>query len=277
MTPTLDRLFRQWVFYKRCLIAFILVNVFSVALSLVLSVQYFGFQKDTSEGVQKAVSQIQQVERAQMLIEKIQESRNARPKWDLRQQKDEAQLLALFRDWQELVSIFKTLEVASVDNAASVTGGDDSFIAMISRETSPDLKRLSVQMASIKEREWQSLSSSNLRHQSRTRTLMIVGIITLLFGLIMPGLLFVVLGRTLNRIRTEMQNAALEFIRGWAEARAGFGDDAFKSVEFWLQVLLLLGHQAGHLSSHPAVQVTSELAHLIRLELKKSAQSSSAA
>jgi hypothetical protein len=95
----------------------------------------------------------------------------------------------------------------------------------------------------------------------------------LLFGFLFPTLIMWLIARAMGSLRREMHSAVIEFLRGWRSAENAYGPGAFKSPEFWLQIVLMTGQFAGQMSSHPTAQIASELAYIIRQELQRAAAS----
>lgn len=261
MTPRLDRFLYQWSIYKRALLVFFAVNIFSVVLSMVLGFEYFATQKDVRQVLQATTDKMARLDQTLDLINTIGKEGSQKTKWELRTKEDEARLVYELSRWQDLKS--------TLDYLPDVSFNREALSVVATPERQRELNSIREQLLKTKNQEWKTLQSQTERGHSKTQILIMVGLATLLFGLVLPIIIMYFMGRTLQGIRREMQSAALDFIRSWAEAKAGFGDEAFRNVEFWLQILLLLGERTSHLSSHPVVQITGEIAYLIRLELKK--------
>jgi hypothetical protein len=263
MTPTLDRFFRQWSLYKNAMIVFLTINVFSVALSLFLASYYFGSKRDVGHKQTQTLQQLQVADQTLTQLQNLRKNVGSKKTFQLRTRADELAALQTLSLWNDLKNNLTTLGL-------QMSGGD--FIGFISTsETDTELSRLENELSAKKQSHIETMLSQMKSFDNLTRVLMWTGLVTLLFGLILPQYVLYKMGKTLNAIRIEMQQSALQFIKVWAETRAGFGEDAFKNVDFWMQILLLTTQHLSRLSSHPALQVTSELAFLVREELKKSA------
>ncbi len=101
--------------------------------------------------------------------------------------------------------------------------------------------------------------------------LIAIGLITLLFGIILPLVVMARITSTIRALRQEIQRSVFDFLRNWRQTEQDFAaqDGAFKNPEFWLQIALLCGQFFGQASSNPAAQMAGEIALTIRNELKK--------
>lgn len=262
MTPRLDHFLHQWAFYKKCLIAFFALNVFSVLLSAVLGFNYFVFKRDLGIQQNTSLDKIEKADLALNLLQTIQNELNSKPRIEIRGGEDEKRVLRLLQNWQDLKALTRSFDHIELNS-------DIASPLLPSVTTQKAFSEIAQQLHTARQNEIRFMKNQLVRHNDTTRLLIAVGCLTLIFGILLPLFVLYRLGRTLDRMRNEMQNAALEFVKSWSETKAGFGDEAFKNVEFWLQVLLLLGHQAGQLSGHPAAQIAGEFAHLLRVELQK--------
>jgi Sec-independent protein translocase protein TatA/cell division protein FtsB len=268
MTPQLDQFFSQWRIYKRTLIFFFAVNVFSVVFAIVLAAKYISSHSTLAKKQTHLISQIENIEKTQFALKTLQNKLSQRKKIEIRTREDEKQVLSILSDWQELRTYSAQIEGVVLNYEFS------SLIDTVEAQT--EIQKYDKGLESAKVLLWQKMKAQISDFNFTTQLIIITGVITLLFGLILPTIISSYMGRALNNARKEMQNAALEFIKAWGEAKAGMGEDAFKNVEFWLQILLLVGQQTSRLSSHPAAQITGELAYLVRIELQKSAASKAA-
>jgi hypothetical protein len=97
----------------------------------------------------------------------------------------------------------------------------------------------------------------------------VIGILTLIFGFLVPYIVIRLSTTMLNTVRLEMQKTAYDVMKTWSEERTKYGEQAFQNVDFWLQILLTMGHHSGRLSSHPMAQMLGELAFLMQKELTR--------
>ena len=258
---TLSRTFAKWRFYKRAFIFFVCVNVFSVATSMVLAVKYFGFQHDY--GAQQ-VAEIHRVAKIDAGLGQLQAfilELQTHTALDIRSTEDEKHILQLLEAWSRIKNYAQEIHATTLPV---------DFSPLINTpENAASLRQIATEFQTIKAATYNALEQRLTTYRSNMRELLVIGFITLLFGLILPLLCLYLLGRALNGIRREMQAAALRVVGEWSETRLQFGEGAFRNMEFWLKMLCLAGEQTRHLSYHPAAQVVSEFAFLIRHELAK--------
>ncbi len=103
------------------------------------------------------------------------------------------------------------------------------------------------------------------------KELIATGILTLIFGIVLPMSVMALMARAINTLRHEIQGSVLDFLRNWRKTEQDYSGDApaFKNPEFWLQIALLSGQFFGQVSVNPAVQVAGEIAFTIRQELQR--------
>jgi hypothetical protein len=259
MTPKLDQFLQQWRLYKKSLIIFLTINIFSVVMALVLAVNYFGVKKNLGVDQRLIIEKIERADQAIYLVMKFARQLSFREQ--VHNQTDQAFMISIVTDWAQLTRMLEEFDNIKISKEVS------NFIW--SKDTIAELKSTEEKLQAEKKYLIDELKHGTIAYDDSTRLLIAIGTITLLFGLILPNIALYFMGKTLNGLRLELQEAAMQFLKQWSETKAGFGDEAFKNVDFWMQILLLVGSQTGRLSSHPAVQIGSEFAHLIRIELQK--------
>jgi hypothetical protein len=270
MTPNINRFFIQWKRYKTAMVCFLALNVFSVICALVLGINYFHLKKNLGRTVAHHLTQIQIADRTLTELDKVQLHIPSDSHFRIQNTSDEKKILVLLAEWQNLV--------ASVEKILPGTLSDESPLLWMSSENRDKISALKIALRDFKNKELIEAQSQVEAYNDTTRLFIITGSTTLVFGIILPLLVIYLMGRAINVLRLQIQNAAIEFLQSWAQTKASFGDDAFKNVDFWLQMLLLIGQASGSMSRHPAVIIASEMAYLIRIELqKKKAENQSAA
>jgi hypothetical protein len=277
MTLNLDRFLRQWSFCKRCLLLFFAVNVFSVVAALVLGLNFFVFKKDLNQKQKEAFERIVQLDLAAAHVSDLllqMDSKKDRGSITIRTREDEIELIARLEYWHQLKANLTKLAQTSEHSPSSALHLNANLSVLVgSNETRAELTRIREELAKLKANEWHLVQERFAQHNNTARLLIWTGLLTLFFGLVLPCFAIYAMGRALNAIRVEMQNTAISIVKTWSETQASFGDGAFKNLEFWLQVLLLVGSYSSKLSAHPTLQVTGELAHIVRLELLKKQKS----
>ena len=104
---------------------------------------------------------------------------------------------------------------------------------------------------------------------TQVKELIIVGILTLTFGIILPSYIFYRMGRMMSHVRGELVNAAREIAKEWMQQFEKYDQEPFKNVDFWTNAVLLSAEQLGRYYSHPMAQFGGELAGLVRMEINK--------
>lgn len=270
MTSRLDRYLQQWSLYKKSLVFFLCINVFSVTMGIVLGVNYFTSKRDLGTRLQASLEKIESADAAIAHLHQFEAEFASRTRIEIRSVEDEKKILNLLGQWQKIKAL--AFEVTNIE-----VNPETSFL-VASAQSLSEIQNIKNQMATVKIAELKHAKIEIEKYNDTTKLIIIAGAITLLFGIIAPTLILYLMGRALNHARREIQATALQFVKTWAETKAGFGEDAFKNIDFWLQILLLVSNHAAKMSSHPAIQITSEIVHIVRLELlKKSTNPSSAA
>lgn len=112
---------------------------------------------------------------------------------------------------------------------------------------------------------WEDLLSA----PDKVKQLIIVGLLTFVFGLVLPMYLFFKIGSMLNDARKELEEAARQIAREWMKQFEKYDEQAFKNVDFWMNALLLGAEQVGRYYHHPIANLGGELARLVRQEIHK--------
>lgn len=261
MTPTIDHYLNQWARYKVALIIFFAINVFSVILALVLSVNYFALRHNFANQQLQTITNLEITDQALSQLSHIRTEIAGRKTFSVRTTEEETHMLQLLSHTLELKNLLQQLHTGPVEHDLTV------LISTFKNQSQAHLLR--EQLTGIKQQLWLDLKSQIKSNDNKTRLLIVTGLLTLIFGLILPSFIIYLMSQGLNHIRIEMQNTVFDFIKNWNITRDNFGDEAFKNVEFWLQIILLIGSTGGRMSSHPVAKISSELAHIIRLELQK--------
>ena len=270
MTPHIDALFRKWTFYKRCLVTAVVLNVFSVSTSLVLGIYFFTQKSDLGVEQEMNLSQVNSIDQIREEIQMITNSQAIIVKKNWLSPENQKNLFSTIEKWHGIKAQLQNLAITAESVEFSDALGLEPYSA--SRMAELDIK-----LKTLREQKLLSLKQNLNRFYDLSSVLIWVGALTVVFGFILPLLTIYALSRTVNHIRQELQKAVFDFIKDFTKTKLGFGDEAFKNPEFWLQILLLASQSASHFSSHPAVHILGETAQIIRLELQRKSSNSSAA
>ncbi len=262
MTPLFDGYLRQWRIYKTAMIVFLAINVFSLALALVLSVRYFGFKRSAAveqktllhkiELIDDVFDSFAEIEKNSFLIGKSKSVRTTQ---------EEESVLKLLKNWDAL----KTLS-AEIETPLPST----QHPLLLDDKTKASLVESRAGLTTLRHQFFGELNSRLESYHQNQIELILTGLLTLLFGIVLPQFVLYLIARTMNRVRVEMQNTVRDILKSFNETSAAFGPKPFQNVEFWLQILLLSGEQASRLSRHPVAHIAGEMAFLVRQELKQS-------
>lgn len=271
MTPTIDHYLNQWARYKVALVVFFTMNAFSIILALVLGVNHFVVKHNLANTQLQTIANL---ETADQTLAKLTELQTGLQVNLLTDQKTNQKTQIINEKKYTLLILTHSLELKNLlqqlNSAQQEIQLNDDLSTLLSATENPSqFISTREQIENIKKQMLHNLKLQIESSNNSTQLLIVIGLLTLIFGLILPSMIFYLMSRGLNKIRLEIQKSAIEFIKDWGKIRDQFGNDAFKNAEFWLQIILLLGSFSGRMSSHPLAQISSEFAHLIRLELQK--------
>lgn len=243
---TLDDITRKWRFYRTALATCFFLNVLCIMTGMVLSVDHWRTALKTDANQTQLFDRLDAADRIQVAIQ------------NLRLPKKDATLE--FENWSEIKIQLQVI-------------GSEAFplAALSSNETkSAYLNRLETEMRDKKSMWMSEWRKSRVRDSHVVRTIIVISALALLFGLVLPLYCFSRITRVLVRTKNDIHKAAQNIVSEWLKAAHRYGEKPFRSVEFWLHIVLIAATYLGTSSRHPAAQVAGELAHLVRAELKKS-------
>lgn len=109
-----------------------------------------------------------------------------------------------------------------------------------------------------------------LETQSFTHSeLALVGIGTLIFGVVLPLYVFSLLTKLMQELREKTQALVTEAVAQWVSSFKEFeGQDPLQNPKFWVNMALLMFETVGDHSKHPGLQALAEFAPLLRREIK---------
>ncbi|MCB0414228.1 MAG: hypothetical protein KDD50_07835 [Bdellovibrionales bacterium] len=96
----------------------------------------------------------------------------------------------------------------------------------------------------------------------------VVGILTLLFGILLPLWVIGLATRLLYRAKIELEKKVLSVIKEFSTAH-GLYEKPFQSPEFWFKTTSLVLENIALYTSHPGVHTAADLSRHIRQELEK--------
>lgn len=112
---------------------------------------------------------------------------------------------------------------------------------------------------------WSDLSKS----PTQVKELIIIGALTMTFGILLPTYIFYQMTNMAKQIRNELANAAREIAKEWMQQFEKYDQEPFRNVDFWANAVLLSAEQMGRYYNHPLAQFSGEMAGLVRTEINK--------
>jgi hypothetical protein len=263
MTPHLDRYLQRLRFYKRAFVFFAVVNAFSLSASLVVGFRYFAFKRSAVTAQQALLDKASEADRAVDILNHLHHDL-ATKHLNLKSRSDELEVLAILDRWQTARQLVQHLGV-TVPDSLRLLGEDSS--------SNSALELLLSRLTEMKAATFNELHENLASFSGVQKELVLTGLLTLIFGFLLPTAIMVYAGRAINALRKEMQSAIVEFLRSWKDATSAHGPGAFKDPDFWLKILLLVGQYSGQMSSHPVAQIAGEIAFVVRQELQRAGPS----
>ena len=246
---------RQFRFYKRAFVLCFFLNVLAITSGAVFGAHYwkksFSGQNKSEKLTQNLITS-EKIETQLQLIESHLEQKS-------KVASSRETLLEELTLWQKLDDLRLQSELSAVDRAQLRT-----------RETS--MEYVDQLIRDNRDRRAQLFTDWQKLREQQTKPVvlfLIIAALALFFGLILPLYFLHKLGRQIAAVKADLQKSAQEITREWMHALTQFGDQPFKNIDFWLHISLLVATYLGQTSYHPSVQLMSEMARLIRLELQK--------
>jgi hypothetical protein len=104
---------------------------------------------------------------------------------------------------------------------------------------------------------------------SLAKQLMILGFSILIFGILLPIVLFKRLQTEITVARHKVEEKVSHWIAGWFESHSQHEESPFQDPVFWIKVVLLSAETFAPQSSHPFMQFIGEFAPTLRKEIEK--------
>jgi len=176
----------------------------------------------------------------------------------------EAQLYQRWSERKTLVDQIDALKSRDILNA------ENYDIAATKDIRGMELRRLYTDLSAASLKKISSLQEMQAKITNYHWQLFAVAVLTLIFGIVLPVLLFGLLTKLLNKARIEMQKQVKEWIDGWVDGTRKEG--AFKDPQFWVNMSLLSIELVARYYKHPIAEVGGDISKLIRQELEKANQ-----
>lgn len=253
-------LFKKLVLYKRLLVFFIVLNVFSILLSSILGINFFTSKRSTNN---KFLTKTEQINTIQKLEEKTQSLYDT----------DNNKKITEFHIWS-LLNTNKKLQDRIIEKSSGFVKSKEltNFELFFKDGKNLDKNQISfLAQFLVTERKalFKELQDIHTDYTNHSHVLILTGLGTLIFGLILPLLIITLLTKLINETRLRLEKKALNWFDEFLKEKTAMGDGAFKSPEFWLKVFILSVEYIAPYSNHPIANYGSHISKLVRIELGK--------
>jgi hypothetical protein len=246
---------RKLRFYKTAFVVCIFLNVTCIVTGTVLAVNYWNSSLSGYSQSEKITNNIIVTEKIEAHLKTMEESLEQKTKAQFSRENLFDELVM----WQKLDELRSQAQLAPIDKSMIRTR--DGSVELVDRMIAENSKQRSDYFS-----EWQSLRTKQTRP---IVLLIIIGFFALIFGLIVPLYFLRQISNQMTELKNDLQRSAQDITREWMHALTQFGDAPFKNIDFWLHIALLTATYVGKTSYHPSIQLISEMARLVRLELQK--------
>jgi len=235
--------------YKKLLIVFMALNVFSMALGLVFTAQYFTSQKKIQSESNQITQQYQIINQVEKLysIKKPEELfiPNSKMYIKLNQYFSKDYKQDDFN--KKYQAYFKRLEPnLKVYDWEKLKVFNESYkLQILERQTAL------VTLSSQTQKNWIS-----------------IGLLTLIFGIILPITLLSLISRLIYKVQKALYAKTTDWLKDLRQEKWK-NKKAFQSPEFWMKVSLISIEHWAKYGQHPVLQFSSELSGIIKDELNK--------
>jgi hypothetical protein len=240
---------------KRGLIALVCINIVVLSTSLFATYNYFSLKiKLEDEWTQKQdrISQIQGVE-TNLLKLSLRQPKNAEEQYEYRRDSDRLR--------EELLDISST----SHQRVSFVV---DPKATKITPDESQEIASL---LGDLKQKDQLALRELLTNSMKASSQAAIAGALTVLFGIFLPMLISFFMTRALLEAKRSYEEMVAQWIAKYMYEWQQSGDKPFQNPLFWANMMIVTVEIFGRQSRHPAMQIISELAPLIKKEMNKSA------
>lgn len=136
-------------------------------------------------------------------------------------------------------------------------------------DAKPDLvlSKLNIRKQEIQATVQQLISKSMKASQQAA----VVGLLTFIFGIVLPLLISYFLTKTLLEAKKSYEEMVAQWIAKYLQEWRTAGDQPFQDPFFWMNLVITTVEIFGPQSKHPAMQILSEFAPVIKREINKRA------
>ncbi|MEK6555351.1 MAG: hypothetical protein AABZ31_08935 [Bdellovibrionota bacterium] len=246
---------RRLRFYKAAFVICIFLNVTCIVTGTVLAVNYWNSSLSGYSTSEKLTQNIIITEKIDSHLKEMEESLEKKSRTSFTRENLFDELVM----WQKLDELRLQTQLEPIDKSQIRTrDGSIEFVDRLISENRAQRARYFD--------EWQNLRTQQTRPMV---LLIIIGLFALICGLLLPLYFLRQISNQINELKSSLARSAQDITREWMHALTQFGDQPFKNIDFWLHIALLGANYLGKTSYHPSIQLISEMARLIRLELQK--------
>lgn len=221
--------------YKRLITIFVALNVFSIISSAVISFYYY-------------TAPYEIVDQKQIEIRKLEEQTS----FFLFLEKEEIDDKAIFKV-NHLLTQFKILPEDQIPLSRN------EFLT----------KRRDI-LQSIHKSKMSHLNEiANLYsfYKTKQEQLMWIGVLSLIFGVVLPSVVFYILTQLVKNMKTEAEQNVSNWIQSWHHEQSKHSEP-FKNPIFWSKIALISVEQFSPMFNHPISIYASKVSHEILNEMK---------
>ncbi|MGE3974101.1 MAG: hypothetical protein AB7F59_06200 [Bdellovibrionales bacterium] len=136
----------------------------------------------------------------------------------------------------------------------------------VTQKSSPERLAELHKISTTYQSEVKSLISLSTKTSSQAA---IVGFFTLVFGIILPLLISFWLTRSMLQAKRDYEAMVAQWITSYLQGWQTAGDKPFQDPFFWMNLVIATVEIFGPQSKHPAMQILSEFAPVIKREINK--------
>lgn len=257
MLQTLKRL----KLYKNLFVLFIALNVFCLSLGVVFSISHWLKRDQDYQSSQKLQMEFQLTQAIRHHVDVMDLNKSPKNKTSVNFKILEYQI---WKKWQDYLSL------------NSSPNPTDAFYQklhpyFVDFELSTEPKKweeLTDFLATHQEQVLLSTQKLHTKSLQNYQEWILVGLFTFLFGILIPMVLLGLITKQIWKAQKELMKKTSHWLEDIKKEHLQ-RDQAFRSPEFWLQMVLIsLEHWAAH-SPYPILKYSSEVSVLIKKELKK--------
>lgn len=135
--------------------------------------------------------------------------------------------------------------------------------------------QLSYQIAAVGEfsdvtaANWEVISQQARREGQLVNGLIFIAVATLLFGIVIPGLVFHKLISTLKELERQLRETLRDMAKSFSSTLDQYGETPFVNAQYWAEIAMIALEFVGRDSRNPSLMLMADLSGLTRAEMGK--------